>query len=267
MSRSDNFAGKLALVTGAGDGIGAMLARGFASWGMRVCVQDIRADAAEAVAAEIGGGAFSLVFDVSDRAACMAAAETLAEKGEPLSILWANAGAGVGSSLIKGKADTLEWAFDVNVLGIAWTVQAFVPLMTGEQRHVGFTASTAALRPVPPEMGLYPVSKHAAFAVAEGLSGELASKCIASTILFPGLLNTNIWDGARARPERFGGERRADPAISTRWREAKDPVLMWPHIEQTVLSGGGYLTCSTEPGQAEIMTEWHDRLKASIVEI
>jgi NAD(P)-dependent dehydrogenase (short-subunit alcohol dehydrogenase family) len=261
------FSGKLALVTGAGDGIGAMLARGLASWGMRVCVQDIRAEAAEAVAAEIGGGAFPLAFDVSDRAACMAAAEMLAAKGEPLTLLWANAGAGVGSGLLTGKAETLEWAFGVNVLGIVWTVQAFAPLMTGETRHVGFTASTAALRPVPAQMGLYPVSKHAAFAVAEGLAGELEAKGIPSTILFPGLLNTNIWDGARARPDRFGGERRADPAISMRWREAKDPALMWPHIEKTVLGGGGYLTCSTEPGQAEIMDEWHNRKTVSIVEI
>jgi NAD(P)-dependent dehydrogenase (short-subunit alcohol dehydrogenase family) len=232
------FAGQLALVTGAGDGIGAMLARGLA-----------------------------LIFDVSDRTACLEAAEQLADKGAPLAFLWANAGAGVGSGLLNGKPETLEWAFGVNLLGIAWTVQAFAPLMTGNTRHVGFTASTAALRPVPHEMGLYPVSKHAAFAVADGLAGELAAKGIRSTILFPGLLSTNIWDGARARPERFGGERRADPAISTRWREAKDPVLMWSHIEKTVLAGGGYLTCSTEPGQSETMDEWHSRLKASIVEI
>ena len=267
MTDITSFSGKLALVTGAGDGIGAMLARGFAGWGMQVCVQDIRADAAQAVADEIGGGAFPLVFDVSDRAACMAAAETLAARGEPLSLLWANAGAGVGSGLLAGKPETLEWAFGVNVLGIVWTVQALTPLMTGETRHVGFTASTAALRPVPPEMGLYPVSKHAAFAVADGLSGELAAKGIASTILFPGLLNTNIWDGARARPERFGGERRADPAISGRWTEAKDPALMWPHIEKTISAGGGYLTCSTEPGQIDVMSQWHDRLKSSFVEI
>jgi NAD(P)-dependent dehydrogenase (short-subunit alcohol dehydrogenase family) len=263
----NEFSGKLALVTGAGDGIGAMLARGLAGWGMRVCVQDIRAEAAEAVAAEIGGGAFPLAFDVSDRDACMAAAATLSEQGEPLSFLWANAGAGVGSGLLEGKALTLEWAFGVNVLGIVWTLQAFGPLMTEEPRHVGFTASTAALRPIPSEMPLYPVSKHAAFAVADGLRGELVAKGIASTILFPGLLNTNIWDGARARPERFGGARRANPAISTMWREAKDPALMWPHIEKTIGAGGGYLTCATESGQAEIMTAWHDRLKASIIEI
>lgn len=262
-----DFSGRLALVTGAGDGIGAMLARGLAGWGMQVCVQDIRRDAAHVVADEIGNGAFPLVFDVSDRAATMAAADALAARGEPLAFLWANAGAGVGSGLLEGRPETLEWAFGVNVLGIAWTVQAFAPLMTGDVRHVGFTASSAAIRAVPAQMGLYPVSKHAGFAVADALSGELATKGIASTILFPGLLNTNIWDGARARPDRFGGERRADPKISTLWRDAKDPALMWPHIEKTVRAGGGYLTCATEPGQAVAMAEWHQRLIASIVEI
>ncbi|MEL8054568.1 MAG: SDR family NAD(P)-dependent oxidoreductase, partial [Pseudomonadota bacterium] len=67
MADLSNYESKLALVTGAGDGIGAMLARSFASVGMRVCVQDIREDAARGVAEEIGGGAFPLAFDVSDR--------------------------------------------------------------------------------------------------------------------------------------------------------------------------------------------------------
>jgi NADP-dependent 3-hydroxy acid dehydrogenase YdfG len=258
------YTGKLALVTGAGDGIGAMLARGFASWGMRVCVADIRGEAAEAVAAEIGNGAFPLVFDVSDRAATFAAAEQL---NEPLALLWANAGAGVGSGLLRGKQDALEWAMAVNVLGQVWTVQAFLPLMTDRVRHVGFTGSTAALRPVPEQMALYTVSKHAAFAAAEALVHELAAEGVQSTLLFPGLLNTNIWDGARARPDRFGGERRADPAISGMWREAKDPKLMWPHIEKTVLAGGGHLTCATKPDQLDVMRAWHERLYASVVEI
>ena len=52
---------------------------------------------------------------------------------------------------------------------------------------------------------LYATTKHATFAFADALSAELEDQGIASTILCPGLLNTKIWDGARARPERFGG--------------------------------------------------------------
>lgn len=262
------FSGKLALVTGAGDGIGAMLARGFASWGMQVCVADIRAEAAEAIATEIGGGAFPLAFDVSDRDACLAAAEQIKARGEPVSLLWANAGAGVGSGILDGRSNAIEWAVSVNMLGAIWTVQAFEPVLAKDApRHIGFTASTASLRQPSAELALYHVSKMAAFAAMDGMKAELAAKQIASTILFPGLLNTNIWDGARARPERFGGVRRMDPAISGRWTEAKDPALMWPHIERIVLAGGGYLTCATEPGMAAGMEAYHTLLKSSIVEI
>ena len=145
MAAINAFAGKLAMVTGAGDGIGEMLAREFSKAGMRVCVQDIRGDAAARVADEIGNGAFPLVFDVSDHDAAFSAAETLSNLG-PLSLLWVNAGVGVGSALLTGKQKAVEWALDVNVRGVIWTAQAFVPLMTDTTgpRHVGFTASTAA---------------------------------------------------------------------------------------------------------------------------
>ena len=117
---------KLAMVTGAGDGIGEMLAKGLASLGMQVCVQDIREEAAERVASEIGNGAFPLVFDVSDYDACLAAAEELKTKG-PLNLLWINAGVGVGAPIVSGKPKAVSWAFDVNVRGVIWTAQVFKP--------------------------------------------------------------------------------------------------------------------------------------------
>ncbi|MDA0827612.1 MAG: hypothetical protein O3A73_13730, partial [Proteobacteria bacterium] len=62
----------------------------------------------------------------------------------------------------------------------------------------------------------------------------------------PGLLNTKIWDGARARPERFGGPRNMDPKIAKQWNEAKTPDLMWPQIARSITQGGGYLVCATD---------------------
>lgn len=245
-----HFRGKRALVTGAGDGIGEMLAKNLAVAGLSVVVQDIRIEAAERVASEIGDAATPLAFDVSDREACMTAAEELATEG-PLNLLWVNAGVGVGASILKGRPSAIEWAIGVNVLGAVWTTQAFVPLMASATgpRHVGFTASSAALRKAEGAHPLYATSKHATFAFAESLSGELANEGIASTILCPGLLNTKIWDGARARPARFGGPRSADPTLSKQWDEAKSPQLMWPEIVQTIEGGGGYLTCATDNGE------------------
>jgi len=261
---------RTALVTGAGDGIGEMLARGFAGLGMRVCVQDIRADAAARVANDIGGDTFPLAFDVSDRAACVAAAEELGAEDISLNVLWINAGVGAGSPVVSGRQNAVEWAFGVNVLGAIWTAQAFRPLMELAEgfRHVGVTASSASLRPPEGDFPLYATSKHATFAVAEALRGELARDGIGTTILCPGLLNTDIWDAARARPDKFGGPRRQDPAIASRWREAKSPDLMWPHIVRTMEAGGGYLVCATDGGETKAAFEARaGEIAASIVEI
>jgi len=248
------FEGKLALVTGAGDGIGAMLAKGFAGAGMRVAVQDIRAEAAERVAGEIGARAFPVVYDVSDRAAAVAAAEELREKGEKLNLLWINAGVGVGAPIMTGTGRTVEWAYAVNVLGLIWTAQAFGPMLAGAGgvRHLGVTASSIALRAPEQPFPLYAATKHAAFGIAEALRSEFAAEQVGTTILCPGLISTNIWDGARARPERFGGARSQDPSIAGRWREATKPEAMWPHVARTVAAGGGYLVCATDGDATEV---------------
>ncbi len=270
MTDLSHYSGTLALVTGAGDGIGAMLARRLAESGLRVCVQDIRAEAAERVAGEIGPAAFPLVFDVSDRDAAVEAAQALQDRGEALNLLWINAGVGTGSSLLAGRDRTIDWAFSVNVLGVIWTAQAFRPLMDAAEgpRHVGITASSAALRAPELPFPLYATTKHGTFAVAEALRTELAQDGIGTTILCPGLLNSEIWDGAKARPERFGGPSRMDPAIAGRWRAAKDPDVMWPPIARTIAAGGGYLVCATDGEATQAAFEARARAIAeSIVQV
>jgi len=266
---ANELKGRTALVTGAGDGIGEMLAKGLAELGMAVGILDIREDAAARVAADIGEAAFPLTADVSDRDALMSAADLVKARGDGLSVLWINAGAGVGSKLIDGKPETINWAYSVNVLGVIWTAQAFVPLMreTSGPRHLGVTASSASLRDPDMPMPLYGATKQASFAVAEGLRNEVAEDGIDTTILCPGLLNTKIWDGARARPDRFGGPRSMDPSISKRWDEAKTPDVMWPHIEAKMLAGGGYLVCNTEGRVREVNTQRAKEIADAFVDV
>ncbi len=269
MTDLSGYRGKIAVITGAGDGIGEMLARKLADAGLIVGVQDIRPEAANRVASEIGRGAFPLVFDVSDRDACLTAADEVRARGA-LNLLWINAGVGVGSPILSGKSKAIEWALDVNVRGVIWTAQAFVPLIEQADgpRHVGVTASTAALRRPEGDFPLYATTKHATFAVAEALRGELANQSISTTILCPGLLNTKIWDGAKARPDRFGGARHMDPSISRMWDEAKSPDLMWPEIERVIGQGGGYLVCSTDEGGTKTAFEERaQEISAGIVDI
>lgn len=268
MSKLGVYRGRTAMVTGAGDGIGRMLAMKLAEAGMSVCVQDIREDAAAAVVEEIGGEAFSMAFDISDRNAVADAAVQFQQDHGDLAMLWINAGVGVGASMLEGKPDQVRWAYDVNVLGAIWTAQCFVPLLKGDPRHVGITASTAALRAPEGDFPLYAATKHGTMAVAEALRGELTTKDIETKILCPGLLNTEIWDGAKARPERFGGERRMDPKIAGMWRDAKTPDAMWPDIERVMAGGGGTLVCATDEGETRIaMRQRIDAIENGLVEL
>lgn len=263
------YEGRLAVVTGAGDGIGKMLAEGFAEAGMRVCVLDIREEAARDVAASIGDAAFALAADVSDRASLEAAAGQIRETGEDVGIVWINAGVGVGASILDGSPRAVEWGYSVNVLGAIWSAQTLVPLLMEGERpvHVGVTASTAALRRPEAPMTLYAATKHATFGIGEALMSELEPHNIGVTLLCPGLLNTDIWDAARARPERFGGVRRMDPSVAEFWRKAPGPDMMWPHIARTVASGGGYLTCATSAETPQVFRDRAALIEAGLVDI
>ena len=181
-SELTDFQGKRALVTGAGDGIGEMLAKVLAGAGLSVVVQDIRLDAAERVAQEIGDAAMPIAFDVSDREACMSAAETIARDG-PLNLLWVNAGVGVGASILKGRPTPLR-AVGVNV-GRRLDHPSFCS-SDGKRNWTKtrwLTASSAALRKAEGAHPLYATSKHATFAFSESLSSELANEGINSTIV------------------------------------------------------------------------------------
>jgi len=268
----DDLAGRLAIVTGAAEGIGAMLAEGFARNGMDVALLDIQEQAAACTAdrlsQETGRQCNAYGVDVSDREALMQLAADISQKRDDWGVVWINAGVGVGAPLIGKNARAVEWGYGVNALGAIWTAQAFLPLLFGQTgpRHIGFTASSAALAAPQAPLTLYAATKHASLGLAEGLRAEALAENVPMTILCPGLLNTDIWDAARARPEKFGGPKRMDPAISGQWKEALKPETMWPHIAKNIEAGGGYLTC-LPPGdrRADIEERFTALLQSIIV--
>jgi NAD(P)-dependent dehydrogenase (short-subunit alcohol dehydrogenase family) len=245
------YRGRWALITGAGDGIGRALALGFAAEGLNIVALDIRADAAQTVASEaraLGVQARVMAADVSDRDAILRAGQELISANHVPSILWVNAGVGAGASLIEGSQRAIEWAMSVNVLGVAWTAQAFIPAMLklDGPRHVGVTASSASIVDVQGPYTLYAASKHATAAFAEALAAELKPKGIGTTILYPGLLNTNIWNAARARPDRFGGITLMPDAAGERWRQAQTPDIVVGPTLRTIAKGGGRAVVATD---------------------
>jgi NAD(P)-dependent dehydrogenase (short-subunit alcohol dehydrogenase family) len=196
----------------------------------------------------LGVQARVMTADVSDREAMLRAGKELETAGHVPSILWVNAGVGAGVSLIEGSQRAIEWTMSVNVLGVAWTAQAFVPgmLKLDGPRHVGLTASSASIVDVQGPFTLYAASKHGAAAFGEALAAELKPKGVGVTILYPGLLNTNIWNAGRARPDRFGGISVMPDAMGERWRQAQSPDIVVGPTLRTIAKGGGRAVVATD---------------------
>jgi len=218
------FKGLNAVITGGADGIGAAYAAALARSGVNVAVLDVLEDkaqaTADAVAAE-GSQSIAVAADVTDRASLAQAAEQVAAWLGPVSLLIVNAGVGIGGGYVSASERAVDWLLNVNVLGPINTVRAFVPAMLEGQgaRHVAFTASTASLAPLDEGLAAYGASKKAMAGLAEGVRAELAPKNIGVTTIYPGLVNTRIWDAARSRPERFGGPRHQPEEAGAYWRD------------------------------------------------
>jgi NAD(P)-dependent dehydrogenase (short-subunit alcohol dehydrogenase family) len=220
----EQFRDKAAVITGGADGIGKALGKAFAAAGMKVALLDIREDAAKETAAELsarGADVRGYACDVTlSESIGVAVAAVKADFGT-VSLLCANAGVGAAGGPLSAKPATADWVLSVNQKGVLETLRLFRPLMDDDSRprHVMVTASSASLvSPAASRLALYGGSKHCTMGIAEAAAAELAEDGIGTTILCPGLINTRIWDGARARPEHFGGPRYQPEETGEMWR-------------------------------------------------
>lgn len=193
MAKNINLTGKTAVVTGAGSGIGASTARLLARHGAKVHVADINGDAAAAVAREIGGGAVDHAIDVTLPEEVEALAKAVFDDGGRVDILHNNAGIGHGGDIEQTTVEDWQRVIGVNLLGVAYGVQAFVPRML-EQGHpatIVNTASMAGLFPIA-KMAPYCASKFGVVGMSESLDAELRPRGIRVIALCPGIISTPI---------------------------------------------------------------------------
>jgi short-subunit dehydrogenase len=196
---------QVAIVTGASSGIGAELARQLAAMGVRVGLTARRADALEALAAEIrarGGAAAAAPADALDPHATRSAMERLASELGPVDLLIANAGLGGETPASEFVASTLEQIIRVNLLGAAYAVEAALPAMlTNGRGHLVGISSLASYRGLP-RLGAYSASKAAMNQLFESLRVELRGRGIAVTTVQPGYVRTPMTAGSK-RPQPF----------------------------------------------------------------
>ena len=211
------FADRTAVVTGGASGLGAAMARLFASEGMRVVVADIAAEGAADVARSLeasGAKAVAARVDVGDPASLTALAQTAANAFGGCDLLAANVGVQRIARFEAMTRDEFAWLIDTNVVGTADTVRAFLPqLRASADAHVLITCSVSSLVAARGLVG-YAASKMAVLGLAEGLRLELAPDGIAVTALLPGAMETpHLASSDRARPAHLGAAEPLEPAL------------------------------------------------------
>ena len=204
-----DVAGRTAFITGGASGMGLAMARSFAKAGMKVVIADIEQAARDAAQAEFeSSNAEFLVLplDVTDRAAMKEAADATEERFGKVHVVCNNAGVAVGGPIDQMAYNDWDWVNKVNLDGVVNGIQTFTERMKahGEGGHFVNTASMAGHISIP-GLSVYTGTKFAVVGISETMRADLLAHDIGVSVLCPGLVNTNIFDSGRNRPEDLPG--------------------------------------------------------------
>lgn len=208
--------GKIALITGAGSGIGQAIADTFAKAGAEVIVADRDANAGEAVAKQInssGGKAAFRMLDVANEADC----ETLARGNSRVDILVNNAGIGHVGTILQTSGADLDRLYQVNVRGVFNLSKAFLPQML--ERKAGCIINMASIGGV---VGIrdrlaYCATKFAVVGITKSMALDHARQGIRVNCICPGRVET--------------------PFVSARLKEYPDPQKAYEEMSATQAVG------------------------------
>ena len=195
----------IAVVTGAGSGIGRAIASGYAREGARVVLLDVNERAASEAVREIrdgGGKAESCALDVIRRDDCIAAAKQIAEKIGQVSILVNNAGiarrngmTGAAEAVIKDWEDIIA----INLTGVFNVTHAFLgPLRATKGRIVNIGSIQSFVHVRTPSSPAYTASKHGVLGFTRALAAELGKDGVRVNAIGPGFIETPLNEKVRA---------------------------------------------------------------------
>ncbi len=210
-----DFAGRVAVITGGASGIGLGLARRLGAEGMHVVIGDVERPALDAAVADLTAAGVDVVgvsCDVTDADQMQSLADTTMDRFGAVHVFCNNAGVGGGGLSWETPLSMWDWVLGVNLWGVIHGIRSFVPILVQQDAaHIVNTASVAGLVAAP-MMGPYNASKHAVVALSETLHHEFAIVGTAArvSVLCPGWVRTNIATSERNRPAPAGAGSASD---------------------------------------------------------
>ena len=194
---------KRIFITGASSGIGAGLARHYATNGTTIGLVARRAEVLGELAKELraaGATVFVYPADVADTAAMgKAIAKFLADAGGA-DLVIANAGVGIKSALLEGNAEDVARLMQVNVIGVTNTVVPFLPAMVKQGAGVLCAVSSIAGHRALPGRVAYSASKKAVTTFMDGLRMDLHTSGVHAMTICPGFVKTPMTEGLKDMP-------------------------------------------------------------------
>jgi len=205
--------GKVAVVTGAGSGIGRALADSLAGRGCRLALIDIREEGLRETVELLPSGvvASRYVADVSDPDAVAELPARVLADHQGVDLLINNAGVALGGTFEKIDPVDFDWLFSINFLGVVRMTRAFLPLLKERPEALIVNMSSVFGLVAPPGQTAYSASKFAVRGFSESLRHELQETGVRVCVVHPGGVATSIADNARVpkdADEEAVGERR-----------------------------------------------------------
>jgi 3-oxoacyl-[acyl-carrier protein] reductase len=186
------FSGKVAFITGGARGIGRATAQAFAAEGARVIVADVDADAAEATARAVGGGAIGLGIDVADAQSVKSVVAAALSRAERIDVLVNNAGITRDASLLKTSDEAWDSVIAVNLTGTFLMTREVAPHMVA--RGSGAIINASSVVGVYGNFGQtnYVATKSGVIGMTRVWARELGRKGVRVNAIAPGFIATDM---------------------------------------------------------------------------
>jgi NAD(P)-dependent dehydrogenase (short-subunit alcohol dehydrogenase family) len=199
--------GRVAIVTGAGQGIGAAIAKVFAREGARVCVAELKAHRCERTAAEIraaGGDAFAQVCDVGDKAGIHAMVDATVQRYGTIDVLVNNAhGFGARAKLEEIPEDQFDLSWRTGTKGTWWAMCAVRPIMAAKGRGRIINFGSLAAEEGHAGLGEYGAAKAGITSLTCTAAREWGPSGITANVIYPAALTKRGMDFRDRDPERY----------------------------------------------------------------